>query len=1047
MDPDPTSVMDELAQSPWLLPRPSLADTIRHSDTERISASSARFLGKLTPNVSTVTSPPGTSDQMETSHRGSPPELAPDGLHPNPPVPTAVTPDTARPRAPTLRVTFADDPPVIASPRPSSRPDFTPPAPRVSFADAQPPVASLRVSTRLDVKHPLPPQPDGSIPPSVLTALLHTAITWRAPPLQPSAFHFEWSDDAAAHNLSVLDSYGYDLQLAIDAEPWSVLSPGCEFRPSTQLGSILHSHPLWPQAAEWLNTGVTFPTTPISETERKEDLTVMLARGNHQSAKQRSSTLETMLQSEVRHGWQLPLPPAAAHLIPGAVVAPMGLIEQATINELGEITDKLRLTHDQSFNPVKRTKRSVNNRVDQSQLTRCMFGHSLVRHLHHIAALRYRHPTEPILQSKVDWKSAYRRLHNAASTAVGAMVVVGSRLLIALRLTFGGAPNPSRWSDLSEISCDLANDLSRHSGWDETVHFSPHAALLPRQPELEAPDVPFATAEPLSVPLPHDDAPKAEVYIDDLFNSYLLRDIDRGSAILPFILFLLGRPTCPDDPIERDDVLSISKFLAEATPSEVKTILGWVVDTRRMLLSLPAHKVKGWITSIQHMIDNPTKVSHKSLETLIGRLNHCGYLIPQARHFLGRLRTAKHYASKKRFITLTDSQLDDLRLWIHFLESAGRGIDFNLLTHRHPTHVSRVDACEHGIGGYSLITGKGWRFELPVHLRQRASLNALEYMATYIQIAMEAATTGLPPRSVILTGTDSTSAAGWLRHSGFDDDKKSTDLLPLRISRALATLLIDSKATLYSKWFPGRENDVADILSRDHHLTNEQLVSLLSSHCPEQMPTDFAIVPLPLELCSQITTWLLKLPPSSQSPKVPTRSAAGTSVTTAPSSNGSSSPTTPSSLPSSLMNAPGSLAPSPTRIDSEDFPLLNRLIHEHQALSATPSTLWLRPTGITGILAQSTTETATSRKFYQPNSKAIRTATPPSDRKRPSPPASSKKCAKTKTAPSTSPTTNSAVAPSSSPCDPANTPPSTVPSAAPSASAAATSNSTGTRNG
>jgi hypothetical protein len=99
-------------------------------------------------------------------------------------------------------------------------------------------------------------------------------------------------------------------------------------------------------------------------------------------------------------------------------------------------------------------------------------------------------------------------------------------------------------------------------------------------------------------------------------------------------------------------------------------------------------------------------VSYEHLDTLIGRLNHCGFLIPQARHFMGRIRTAKHAASKRRYARLSTGVQLDLGLWLSFLASAGAGIDMNNLTFRHPTHVSRVDASEHGIGGYSLVTGQ-----------------------------------------------------------------------------------------------------------------------------------------------------------------------------------------------------------------------------------------------------------------------------------------------------------------------------------------------------
>jgi hypothetical protein len=911
---DPTSVTD---LSSWIKPRPSLAQVVTSSRASLIAANTSRLLGKSQP-PRLVCLPPGPPPRSKTTDNA--PVPMPPQAHADPPVPTATQPPSRH-----LTERCPNEP----------------------------------------VPTALPPRATTGIPPSVLLHHLDHALAWQAPSLNPATFQFEWTADAAEHNLAILATFEYDLGRALASQPTSIVSPGCEFRPSALLRPLCGHHPLWPRAAEWLSSGVTFPSTPLPEADRLTDLHAMLARGNHQSAKQRAPTLEKMMKAEVGHGWQLPLPPAAALLIPGAVIAPMGLVEQATINERGEIVDKLRVTHDQSFNPVRGTHRSVNDRVDRTLLTPCMFGRALLRHIHQIVALRHRHPAEIILQSKVDWKSAYRRLHNAPSTAVSSMVVVGCFLLVALRLTFGGAPNPSRWSDLSEIACDLSNDLARNSGWNPKRHFSPHSTKLPATPLLEPPNIPLAAAQPLSVPLPIDDAPKSEVYIDDLFNCYLHRHLQHGSEILPFVLQLLGRPPNSSDPIERDDVLSISKFLAEATPSEVKPILGWIVDTRRLLLSLPPNKVRAWSDSVQAMLDDPSKVSYDHLDTLIGRLNHCGFLIPQARHFMGRIRAAKYSASKRRHTRLSlDVQLD-LKLWLAFLASAGTGIDMNTLTFRHPTHVSRVDACEHGIGGYSLVTGHAWRFELPVELRLRTSLNSLEHLASYIQLAFEVAMTGLPPSSVILTGTDSTTAAGWLHHSSFDDSQPDSPPLRLWVARATAHLLLDHSSVLFSKWFPGKENEVADSLSRDHHLTNDALCPLLHSSFPEQTPPGFAIYPLPRKLCSQIMTWLRRLPPSSQSPKVPTRSGIGTSGTTPRSSNGSSSIMTPSLTTSTRSTALASSAPLPTHIGSEDFPLLQALIHEHQALVATPSTLWLRPTGLTGVAAPATIPAASSPNFYR----------------------------------------------------------------------------------
>ena len=55
------------------------------------------------------------------------------------------------------------------------------------------------------------------------------------------------------------------------------------------------------------------------------------------------------MENEITHGWDLPLPPNFAHTIPDAEVSPHDCVTQATINKLGEIMEKDRVTHDQSF--------------------------------------------------------------------------------------------------------------------------------------------------------------------------------------------------------------------------------------------------------------------------------------------------------------------------------------------------------------------------------------------------------------------------------------------------------------------------------------------------------------------------------------------------------------------------------------------------------------------------------------------------------------------------------------------------------------------------
>jgi hypothetical protein len=80
--------------------------------------------------------------------------------------------------------------------------------------------------------------------------------------------------------------------------------------------------------------------------------------------------------------------------------------------------------------------------------------------------------------------------------------------------------------------------------------------------------VPLAPAKPLAVSMPDDDAPKAACYIEDIFTVFWEWDIERGSWMIPYVLHLLSRPANNSETLARDDLLSLSKFRAEATPAE-----------------------------------------------------------------------------------------------------------------------------------------------------------------------------------------------------------------------------------------------------------------------------------------------------------------------------------------------------------------------------------------------------------------------------------------------------------------------------------------------
>ena len=795
--------------------------------------------------------------------------------------------------------------------------------------------------------------------------------------MKQPALRFEYNQEAAQHNLSRLLEFECDVGRLLHAEKGTVLQPGSEFRPTSLLGPLFCFHPLWRNVLRWLLFGVDFPLNDIPEADRLLENILNFQRGNHKSARDNTGVLAPMLVDEVIHAWQLILPKGTHRLINGSVLGPVGLTFQSTINEFGEEVEKLRLTHDLSNN-IRRLlgiKLSVNDRARMDELTPCRYGWAFLRFIHAIVWLRLCHPELRILLTKTDWKAAYRRLHNHPNIAVQQMVQWEEYELLALRMTFGGAPNPSCWSDLTEMACDAANDLVR-SAWDPAEFSSPHVDKIPAEPVVLPADVEFTKAEPLAVDDLEDDLPRSDVFIDDAFCAFLERDLAKGRAVLPFLIHLLGRPLHPDEAITREDLLSLKKFLAEATPEEIKIILGWLVDTRRMLVALPESKVIGWSASLRTLISQRYGTL-KQLEQLDGRLNHACYIIPGARHFMGRVRAAHARARKdpRRMAWFTGAELKDFELWIELLAYAGRGMSMNLLTFRHPTHRFRSDACLFAVGGYDLVTGRAWRWVIPQSLLGRASMNSLEFLGCYMCIAIAVHEKTLPMGSVVHGQTDNTSADGWMHKSNFDDQRP----FQLEISRALARCLMATQSVNYSEWFKGDFNDVADSLTRDTHLSDTAIIDLLRSHVPEQLPPGFHISPVPPRIVLAVTSWLEQLTATTAFNSQPTSSkhAAGTcGCATCGTSN---STTTPSSTPSPAGSKSGLESPLPKPTDAGTLELKAKIVGTRKlpaALSKVPSAMWRRSLGLTNVGIHSWIHPVRDTTFYHDKSGSTKTPTP-----------------------------------------------------------------------
>ncbi|KAL9180713.1 hypothetical protein ACHAXT_011166 [Thalassiosira profunda] len=599
-----------------------------------------------------------------------------------------------------------------------------------------------------------------------------------------SEFRFELTQSAAAHNSAVLAKHSYDLDKAIRANPNSIVSPGSELRPISQLDQLLAHHPNYPRFRANSIDGISYPAQEIDERTRLSDLETQLARGNHKSAltPEAEPIVNKLFKQDAELGYLITITKTCIRKLKHAEVYPLGLQHQLTIDEAGNQMPKKRVTHDLSNQ--KKRGRSINQRIDEELIPSTMYGHALQRFAHLIHHIRRQNPNERILICKSDFEKAYRRLHTNAEIASKCIATWhtekndededGNNFIGAIlnRLPFGSSPAPAEFSIASEMIFDLANDLLHCPHWTPATLPSPHDNLLP-QPARLADDIPFGHALEPDVHLPPSQKAGVDGFIDDGAVAVLDSNenqpmVNRARQALGMATHLVFRPVADDEPIQRPDPQSLRKLKAEGQLRETLIFLGWEFQTRPLLIALPNDKARAWTRQIIRTL-TMVSITWDDAKTLVGRLNHVGYVIPSARHFLNRIRRLERIADAHGRAMITEGARDDLLLWVKFLRRARRGISINSIIFRVPTTVTVSDASEHGMGGFDLRSGRAWRYEFTKEEREVFTLNLKEFIAAIITGQLNLPHDTCPFPCLLAIG-DSTCSAGWQHKSNFDPD-------------------------------------------------------------------------------------------------------------------------------------------------------------------------------------------------------------------------------------------------------------------------------------
>jgi hypothetical protein len=616
-----------------------------------------------------------------------------------------------------------------------------------------------------------------------------------------------------------------------------------------------------------------------------------------------------------------------------------------------------------------------------------MYGTALKRFLHSIVKYRLRFPDKPILMAKFDLKSAYRRAHFSGISALQSIATsrgltaqsgqakpADDLAFVSLRFTFGGSPNPSEFSVLSEMIADLANVVIQHRDWNPNRLHSDFISLTGKKPILAPSSTPFAAAREMLPEWELSDYGVTEAYIDDIFTAFpLLSDdhFERGRNAALLAIDTLGRPVHPDDPLPRDPIVATKKVMAEGTPTEVLTVLGWQIDTRRLLIQLPAEKADLWDSDLKELIergDNGLSISLSELESIQGRNVNFASIVRGAMHFMSRMYLAIKRARKHKRTRLRAEERRDLRLIRKLLSVAKKGVSLNNIVCRSPDHIGRSDAFEGGIGGYDLTSGRAWRFAVPPEDRHKKSQNFLEYLACMTQLVCMLVDCPWMEGDCFFSLGDNTSAIGWIRKSKFKPEEMAEQATHLSLARHVTWLLTELNVIQFGQWLPGMDNGVADALSRRHDMSDTDLTSLIVNSYPEQIPPGFQVSPLPPEISSWTLYWLLHTNETKASPPAisirGTRGGDGGSI----SSTDANSTTTSSCGSLHSMSDISSLGPSPRKPVTTSGPCPRKdmitWLREH---AGPPLTRYARPSSHLVGTTPARTRTENLRFFYDGN--------------------------------------------------------------------------------
>ena len=437
-------------------------------------------------------------------------------------------------------------------------------------------------------------------------------------------------------------------------------------------------------------------STPAWTEKRISDA---LDRGPHQSCNDYHDFLGEEFADMINKGQWVVLPAAAVKDMPGLRISPPGVVPQRG--------RRPRWIVDYTFSDVNKET------LPLAAMEAMQFGHALDRILREI--LLADPELGPVQLLKVDISDGFYRINlnidDIPKLGVAFPTKPGEEKLVALPLVLpmGWKNSPPIFSTATETATDLANQRLA-AGVPAAPHRLDDAAeQVPSPPPdevelksiLKAPKKQWLRykhhnhpkvirwrlppgrlcTDGAAVPTARDPClptrRRAAAYVDVFVDDFVALAQQSGNSrrvrrTLMHAIDDVFRPLDGLDDVFRREPVSLKKLLkGDCSWGTIKLILGWIIDTVNMTVSLPPHRVERLAEILASIPIDQKRTSVRKWHKVLGELRSMALALPGARHLFSHMQLALSRKIKSR-VNLSRGVHDSLEDFRWLLEDIKR---------------------------------------------------------------------------------------------------------------------------------------------------------------------------------------------------------------------------------------------------------------------------------------------------------------------------------------------------------------------------------------